>query len=98
MAGRPAAPRHGVDEADEVDPVLGVLEELARDELADVAGADDDRVLEVGELMPAGGTRRDACERDGDDREQPERDHAADVGSAKPEIAHDRDEQPGAER
>ena len=40
-------PRLGVDEADEVDPVLGVLEQLARDELADVAGADDDGVLEV---------------------------------------------------
>ena len=36
-----------VDEADEVDAVLRVLEELARRELADVAGADDDRVLEV---------------------------------------------------
>ena len=39
-----------VDEADEVDPVLAVLEELARDELAHVAGADDHRVLEEGEL------------------------------------------------
>ena len=42
--------RLAVDEADEVDPVLGVLEQLARDDLADVAGADDDRVLQVGDV------------------------------------------------
>ena len=36
-----------VDEADEPDPVLGMLLELAGDQLADVAGADDDRVLHV---------------------------------------------------
>ena len=42
-----ARPRMRVDEADEIDAVLGVLEELPRSQLSDVARADDDRVLEV---------------------------------------------------
>ena len=75
-----------------------MLQELARDELADVACPDDDRVLEVGEPLPAGGTCRDACERHRADREQPDRDHAADVGPWKPGDPDDRDEHPGAER
>ena len=36
-----------VDEAEQVDSVLGVLTELVGHELADVAGPDDDRVLEI---------------------------------------------------
>ena len=39
--------RAAVDEPDEIDAVLGMLEELAADELADVAGADDECVLDV---------------------------------------------------
>ena len=35
-----------VDESDEIDPVLRVLLDLARDQLADVAGADDHRFCE----------------------------------------------------
>ena len=37
--------RIGIDEADDVDAVLLVLEKLPRDQLADVARADDDGVL-----------------------------------------------------
>ena len=44
----PALARLVVDEADELEPVLGVLLDLARDELADMAGADDDRAHGVG--------------------------------------------------
>ena len=44
--------RVAVDEADEVEAVFGVLPELLRHELADVARADDDRVLDVGEMLP----------------------------------------------
>ena len=50
-SGRRVA-RVRVDEADEVDAVLGVLQELPRRELPDVAGADDDRVLEVERAAP----------------------------------------------
>ena len=37
-----------VDEADHVDAVLGVVEQLPRDPLPDVARPDDQRVLRVG--------------------------------------------------
>ena len=43
----PPCPWVRVDEADEVDAVLRVLEELPSRELADVAGTEDDRVLKV---------------------------------------------------
>ena len=42
-----------IDEAEDVDAVLRVLEELARDELADLAGADD--------RPRSGGSCRAAC-------------------------------------
>ena len=40
-------PGLGVDEADEVDAVLGMLEELPTDQLAYFPGADDHCVLDV---------------------------------------------------
>ena len=49
--------RRGVHESDEVDAVLRVLQELAGDELADVSGPDDDRVLEI--ARSSGGTPRE---------------------------------------
>ncbi len=64
--------RLGVDEADEVDPVLGMLQDLAAEQLADVAGADDDAVLNVREAQPRGRARGDAAERDERERERPE--------------------------
>ena len=36
-----------VDEPDEVEPVFLVMEDLPRDQLTDIAGADDDGVLQV---------------------------------------------------
>ena len=47
-----------VDETDDVDPVLGVLEELSRDELPDVTRAHDDRVLDVERLAGEASARR----------------------------------------
>ena len=44
--------RIAVDQPDEVDPVLGMLEQLAGNELADVPGTDDHRVLQVGTRSP----------------------------------------------
>ena len=92
--------RLGVDEADEVDAVLGVLEQLARHELADVAGADDDRVLEVGDAAPAPEAR--ATERaDGDehDRERPEaRSTSTRSGAASPDQPRADEEEPDADR
>ena len=53
-----------VDEADDVDAVLGVLEELAGDELPDLAGADDDGVLEVARRVACRSPARRTNERD----------------------------------
>ena len=61
-----------VDEADDVDAVLGMLAQLARDELTDVARADDDRVLDVHDAAPGGGPRDGAADDDQEDREDPE--------------------------
>ena len=48
--------RLGVDEPDEVEAVLGVMANLLPDELTDLAGADDQRVLQV--RRPSGGRGR----------------------------------------
>ena len=49
-----------VDEADEIEPVLRVLEELAGDELADIARTDDQRVLEVRDALAGSVDRANA--------------------------------------
>ena len=72
VLGKVGAPslRVAVDEADDVDAVLRMLDELAGDQLADLAGADDQRVLLVG-LSPLAGTAGDrARERQDADRER----------------------------
>ncbi len=90
--------RRGVDEPDDVDAVLPVLEHLLRDQLADVAGADDDRVLQVLDLPPAVAARQRTHDHDREDRCGPEEHqlrhrHAADVGHL-----HAHEQEPGAER
>ena len=64
--------RLGVDEADDVDAIFGVTQQLLGDRLADVSGADDDSVLN--EARPCAGSC--ACEGPGQrhqqDRENPE--------------------------
>ena len=57
-------PGIGIDEANEIDSVLRMLEQLASDELAHVAGADDDGVLEVENAAPAECSGDRAGERD----------------------------------
>ena len=53
----PASRRVVIDEADDVDAVLRVLEQLPGDHLADLAGADDHRVLQVEDTLPAEAAR-----------------------------------------
>ena len=64
--------RLGVDEADQVDPVFGMDKELLREQLADVAGTDDDRVLDVGHVSPCKRSRHRAADADERDCEGPE--------------------------
>ena len=69
-------PRLGVDEAEHVEAVLGVLGELAGDKLTDVARPDDDRVLEIDVGSSACGTGQHACGGHQDDRSDPEGDQS----------------------
>ena len=91
-------PRVRVDEADEIDAVLRVLKELARSELADVAGADDDRVLKIERTA----SRNRSCEptrrRDENDGEQPEDDEPRHMRARKSREPRGHEERPGAER
>ena len=63
----------GVDEADEIDAVLVVVEDLARGQLAHVAGADDDRVLQVGRAPVARAAGDRPGRRDRDHGHEPRR-------------------------
>ena len=64
--------RRVVDEAEQIDPVLGMLEQLPRDQLTDVAGSDDDRVLEIAHMTSAVRARGRAPGRDQCDGCRPE--------------------------
>ncbi len=94
----PARTRMCVDEADEVDAVLRVLQELPCGELADVAGADDDRVLEVERTAPRGRAGDAARRRHEDDGEQPEEDQPRHVWAREAAEPRADEERPGAER
>ena len=87
-------PGLGIDEADEVDAVLGMLEELATDQLTDLAGSDDDRILDVRRLAtrecPGSRSRRG----DGDESEEPERRQLCLVGSRQTDEPRGRVEEP----
>ena len=87
-------PRVGIDEADEVDVVLGMLEEFATDQLADLAGPDDHRVLDVRRL-PASecpGSRPRCGDRN--EGEEPERRQLCLVGSRQTDEPRGRVEEP----
>ena len=76
---RPSVARVRVHEADEIDAVLGVLQELPGRELPDVAGAEDDRVLEIRRAPSRCRTSEGTRGRDEDGREQPEVDKTSNV-------------------
>ena len=66
--------RIGIDEPDQPDPELGMLAELPPDELADVAGAHDQRVLDVALAVARERPRGAAEDGDGHRRDRPEGD------------------------
>ena len=74
MLGQVAAPglRLAIDESDDVQSVLRVLDQLAGDQLTDLAGAQDQRVLDVGAGLPAQATGDGPHHGQGADRERPE--------------------------
>src|SRR5256885_16139431 len=73
--GRLALFRLGIDETDEVDAVLRVLEDLATDELADVSGSDDHRVLEVSDRPTRDESHSGPAAGNAHDGEGPEENH-----------------------
>ena len=89
--------RTRVDEADEVDPVLRMLEELPGDELPDLARAEDDRVLQVRDPVPAEGASRRAADGDQADREAPEDDQLEKCRVGEPGDPGTEVEDPGAD-
>ena len=92
-----ALARTVVDEADHVDAELGMLQQLARDPLADVAGADDDRVLDVRVGPPHDGTGEGSRGDDERHRKEPEqRELRKSSGSRSPTRSSPRTE-PGAD-
>ncbi len=72
--------RRSVHEPDEIDAVLGVLQELAGDELAHVSGPDDDRVLKMGDRVAADAARARAAGRHEGDACAPEEDELGKLG------------------
>ena len=90
--------RLGVDEADEVDPVLGMLQELPPDQLSDLPRADNHSVLLVRDAGAAEGSRSRAAERDQGDGERPEECELSDVGVRKTRQPRSHDENPRADR
>ena len=71
VGGRAVA---AVDEADDLEAVLGMLADLAVEELRHVARADDDHVLNVGRVTSADDAGGRSEERDEQNRGQPEDD------------------------
>jgi hypothetical protein len=88
----------GVDKADQVDPVLGMLKELSPDQLADLPRADDHRILLVCNAAAAERARGCAAERDEGDGERPEERELDDVWARKTRQPGSHDENPRADR
>ena len=93
-----ARPRVLVDEADDVHPVLRMLEELLRDTLSDMPGADDERVLDVGVASPAERARDRAGRWDEDDREHPEERELREARVCEVEDVRECEEEPRPRR
>ena len=89
-----------VDEPDELDAELGVLHDLAPDELTDIAGAHDDRVLDVARVTPDRGAGYRAAAEHEPERDPPKDECLVDGdvygadhrGDGKAEPRPDRDE------
>ena len=84
--------RVGIDEADQVEAVARLAQHLARDLLADEAGADHDRALLQRELTAQQRAGDAAIGRDRERCERPERDNAAAVQVRRAERLNDRED------
>ena len=87
-----------IDESDDVQSVLGVLDQLAGDQLTDLAGAQDQRVLDVGARPPAQATRDGPHQGQRADRDGPERDQRINAGARAPDQARGDQQHPHPDR
>ena len=94
---RPPLGRVVVDESDDVEAVLRMLEELLRDQLADAACSDDQRVLDVRRCPSNDRAGHDAATGDEHDRRHPECEELAEVWFGHMREPGAGNEDPGAE-
>ena len=95
---RPAGPRLGVDETEQVEAILGMLSDLAGDELPDVACTEHDRSHGVRARTAAQRASHRAGCRDERDREQPEDDEPLRLRRGEPCQPRQHLEEPRSER
>ena len=87
-----------VDQAEQAKPIFTVLTDLARDQLPDLAGADDDRVLDVGRRTQADAAREHPAAGYEQRRQDPEHDQLPRPRIGDPGQPAAEEEDPGAER
>ena len=87
-----------VDKANDVEPVFGVLADLAVEELRHVARADDDHVLDVGRVASADDASGRPEQGDEYDSSQPEDDEPRQRRVGQAGEMSDREERPGSNR
>ncbi len=87
-----------VDEAQDVQAVLRMARELQGDAAADLAGADDHRVLDIGVTPPARSPGERPTQRDQHGRGEPEAHEARHRGVDHTGDLRQDEEQPGADR
>ena len=90
--------RARIDEAHDVGSVLGVVEQLAGDELAHLAGADDHGVLAVAAVPLAERAGDGAKQRDEADRARPEEQQARNVRVRQARQPGEHEDEPGTNR
>ena len=79
-------------------PYFRVVEQVSRDQLSNVPGADDHSVLEVARLSPAVEAAARARQRDRDHSDRPEREDLAERRLRDRQHIDERDQQPADQR
>ena len=85
----------GIDESDEVEPVVLLAHDFPRDLLSDQAGPDDDGILLERRSAPEHRAHHASVDRDGHDRDHPEGGHVAAVQVAHGGELRQHEHQPG---
>ena len=87
-----------IDEADDLQSVLGMVSDLVGQQARDLTRPDDDDVLDVRGVSPSHDSRDRPEQRNEQDRDRPEDDEAREVRMRQADDLGDRHEPPGADR